>query len=85
MDYSLIFMKGGRKMLTINVDKIRVERTLRRWTQKELADKAGLSLYSVNKIERDDNLNSNVSIGILDKLAKALEIAPSELLMEIAE
>lgn len=52
-------------------EKIRLMRKRRRFTKKELAEKAGISSYYVNKLEEG---KSNPSIEIVDKLAKALNI-----------
>lgn len=71
-------------MLAINVDKIRVERTLRRWSQTTLAEKSGLSYYFVSRIERGKD-NNKITLDIVGKLAKAFDITPFDLLEEVAE
>jgi transcriptional regulator with XRE-family HTH domain len=57
--------------------KLREVRTRRLLTQDELADKAGVSQSTIANIERD---NAEPQFRTIRKLAKALEIDPTELL-----
>ena len=54
-------------------------RTRRLLTQEELAEKAGVSAATVVNIERD---NQEPHFRTIRKLAKALDVAPSELVGE---
>ncbi len=58
-------------------EKLREIRTRRLLTQVELADKAGVSQSTVANIERD---NAEPQFRTIRKLAKALDIDPTELL-----
>ncbi|PRD40534.1 transcriptional regulator [Phyllobacterium phragmitis] len=49
----------------------------KRMTQKELADRAGLSSRYIGAIERTD---VSASVTVLDQIADALEVEPTELL-----
>jgi transcriptional regulator with XRE-family HTH domain len=51
---------------------VRTLRLARRWTQEELADKAGLHRSYLSRIER---ARANVRINKLDALARALDAA----------
>ncbi len=62
------------EIVAANLRRIRHERQL---TQEELAHRAGLSSRYVGSIERSD---VSVSITILGRLARALEIDPKDLL-----
>lgn len=57
--------------------RIRDRRMDLRLTQKELADKSGLSTNYISRIERSD---VSPSVDTLEKLTKALKIKSSELL-----
>lgn len=60
-------------MLNDKVSKrIRELRIKKNITQEQLADKAGVDLSYLGKVERGQN--RNISVDILDKLIKALEI-----------
>ena len=50
---------------------IRAIRRKKRWTQAQLAEKAGLSQAAVSRVERGDALT--LSMGVLDRIAKAVE------------
>jgi len=54
-------------------------RTRRLLTQEELADKAGVSAATVVNVERD---NQEPQFRTIRKLAKALDVDPTELLGE---
>ena len=58
-------------------DKLREVRTKRLLTQDELADKAGVSQSTIANIERN---NAEPQFRTIRKLAKALDIDPTELL-----
>jgi transcriptional regulator with XRE-family HTH domain len=58
-------------------EKLREVRTRRLLTQDELADKAGVSQSTIANIERD---NAEPQFRTIRKLAKALDIDPTELL-----
>jgi transcriptional regulator with XRE-family HTH domain len=58
-------------------EKLREVRTRRLLTQDELAEKAGVSQSTIANIERD---NAEPQFRTIRKLAKALDIEPTELL-----
>jgi transcriptional regulator with XRE-family HTH domain len=58
-------------------DKLKVARTRRLLTQDELAERAGVSQSTIANIERD---NAEPQFRTIRKLAKALDIDPTELL-----
>jgi transcriptional regulator with XRE-family HTH domain len=58
-------------------EKVRETRTRRLLTQEELAEKAGVSPSTVVNIERD---NREPHFRTIRKLAKALDVNPTELL-----
>ena len=58
-------------------EKLREVRTRRLLTQDELADRAGVSQSTIANIERD---NAEPQFRTIRKLAKALDIEPTELL-----
>ena len=58
-------------------ERLREVRTRRLLTQDELADKAGVSQSTIANIERD---NAEPQFRTIRKLAKALDIDPTELL-----
>ena len=60
-------------------DKLKEVRTRRLLTQNELADKAGVSQSTIANIERN---NAEPQFRTIRKLAKALDIDPTELLGE---
>lgn len=53
---------------------------IKKMTQEELADRAGLSMRYVGAIERGD---VSASVTILGQIADALEIEPGELLKKV--
>jgi transcriptional regulator with XRE-family HTH domain len=57
-------------------DRIRERRIALAWTQADLADKCGLHRTFVGSVERGER---NVAILSLRKIAKALRVAPEEL------
>ena len=50
---------------------IRAVRRKKRWTQKQLAVRAGLSATAVSRVERGDALT--LSMGVLDRIARAVD------------
>ena len=58
-------------------EKLREVRTRRLLTQDELADRAGVSQSTIANIERD---NAEPQFRTIRKVAKALDIDPTELL-----
>jgi transcriptional regulator with XRE-family HTH domain len=63
-----------RRILARNLKRLRQERGL---TQEELADLAGLNRNYIGMIERQENA---ATVDTLEALAKALQIAPVQLL-----
>lgn len=57
-----------------NLSKIRKSR---RYTQKEVADRAGLNMNYYAKVERGESM---VSLKTLEKLVKALEVTSADIL-----
>ena len=57
-----------------NLSKVRKER---RYTQKEVADRAGLNMNYYAKVERGESM---VSLKTLEKLVKALEVTSADIL-----
>jgi transcriptional regulator with XRE-family HTH domain len=60
-------------------EKLKAARTRRLLTQDELAERAGVSQSTIANIERD---NAEPQFRTIRKLAKALDIEPTELLGE---
>ena len=60
-------------------ENLKQARTRRLLTQDELAEKAGVSQSTVANIERD---NAEPQFRTIRKLAKALDVEPTELLGE---
>jgi len=67
-------MKDIRYKIAYNIKKIRNKHGI---TQIDLADKAGLHYNYISRIE---NVNCNISVLILEKLAKALEVKIQDLI-----
>ncbi len=57
-----------------NLSRIRKER---RYTQKEVANRAGLNMNYYAKVERGESM---VSLKTLEKLVKALDVTSAEIL-----
>jgi transcriptional regulator with XRE-family HTH domain len=55
-------------------------RQARRWTQEELAHRAGLSTRYIGQLERN---RASPSVDVLERLANAFRVAPVELLRPI--
>jgi transcriptional regulator with XRE-family HTH domain len=60
-------------------DRLKTLRVRRALTQQELADRAGVSSNALNRIELN---KAEPHMSTLRKLAKALDVAPSELVGE---
>ena len=61
-------------------EKIKTLRTARNLTQKELAERASLSVTFINLLEGD---NKSIGAESLDRLAKALNVQMHELLDDV--
>jgi len=59
---------------------VKFHRRARNWTQGQLADKIGVAQSRISEIERG---TGNPEIGTLSKLAKALGVSISALLMPV--
>ncbi len=59
--------------------RIRELRRARGWTQTELARRAGIRQATVSRLE--GNAVSSVNLGVIEKLAAALEVDPGYLLV----
>jgi DNA-binding XRE family transcriptional regulator len=68
---------GIARTLSVNVKKFRLQR---HWSQEVLAEESGLHRTYVSGIEREAR---NPTIMIVDRLAKALGVRPSDLLREV--
>jgi len=55
--------------------QVRLIREDRGWTQEELADKAGVSFATINRLEHLEVASYNPQIGTLLKLADAFDVA----------
>ncbi len=74
-------------MIVLNLNQviamnIRAYRKYYRLTQKELAERAGITRCHLNDIE---HLRKNISIQTLEKIAKKLEVEPYKLLKNTEE
>lgn len=70
------------KLGDLVVDNIRYLRRQKNWTQKQLAFNAEISHKYINDIERYVYYPAFIYI---EKIAKALEIEPHKLFMEVVE
>ena len=68
--------KSGRQVCVALGARIRVLRTERRWTQEQLAGKAGLHSTYIGGIERGER---NLTLVNLSKLAKAFSVPLGDL------
>ncbi len=68
--------------LMILIEQLRAARGLLGWSQTELAKRAGLSLPTVKRVEREDGDGPNVSEEARTKLRIALEKAGVEFIAE---
>jgi transcriptional regulator with XRE-family HTH domain len=73
--------EGTARMLTVATigEKVREARRLAMLTQGELAEKSGVGITSIVRIERDQ-LDTAPRVSTLRKLAKALDVDPRALL-----
>jgi len=67
-------------MTSINLaENIRVNRARKRLTQKDLADRAGVAIATIGKLERGIQSEEETELRTVIKLATALDISPSKL------
>ncbi len=82
MCYTPIIERPKARALVLTIDrvkigdKLRLTREERLMTQQELADRAGIGVASVVRIEND---RTDPRFSTIKKLAKALEVDPKEL------
>jgi ribosome-binding protein aMBF1 (putative translation factor) len=69
--------KPSRKLLALLTRNLRAKRAARQWTQADLAQRLGVHKSLVARIEQG---RSNITIGTLEQLAKALGVAAVDLL-----
>ncbi len=51
-------------------------------SQRELAEKAGVTPVTVSRLEKGDGVGSNASLPMVRRLAEALGVEPGELVQE---
>jgi DNA-binding Xre family transcriptional regulator len=68
---------GGSDLIQLVSDNLRLLRTARRMTQRDLAAAAGISQKHVSEIEL---AGSNLTLDVLARLCRCLEITPAEML-----
>ena len=67
-------------MTSINLaENIRVNRARKRLTQKDLADRAGVAIATIGKLERGIQSEEETELRTVIKLATALDIRPDKL------
>lgn len=67
-------------MTSINLaENIRVNRARKRLTQKDLADRAGVAIATIGKLERGIQSEEETELRTVIKLAAALDISPNKL------
>lgn len=67
-------------MTSINLaENIRVNRARKRLTQKDLADRAGVAIATIGKLERGIQSEEETELRTVIKLATALNISPNKL------
>jgi transcriptional regulator with XRE-family HTH domain len=71
-----------QESLMILIEQLRAARSLLGWSQTELAKRAGLSLPTVKRVEREDGGGPNVSEEARNKLRATLEKAGVEFISE---
>jgi DNA-binding XRE family transcriptional regulator len=71
---------GGGKVFLISVEQIRAARGLLGWSQTKLAERAGLSLPTVKRVEAEKG--PKVSAAARDKLQRAFESGGVEFINE---
>ena len=68
-------------MTSINLaENIRVIRARKRMTQKDLADRAGVAIATIGKLERGIQSEEETQLRTVIKLANALEVNPNKLI-----
>lgn len=68
-------------MTSINLaENIRVNRARKRLTQKDLADRAGVAIATIGKLERGIQSEEETQLRTVIKLANALEVNPNKLI-----
>lgn len=68
-------------MTSINLaENIRVNRARKRLTQKDLADRAGVAIATIGKLERGIQSAEETQLRTVIKLANALEVNPNKLI-----
>jgi transcriptional regulator with XRE-family HTH domain len=72
--------KGSRTILLIGIEQLRAARALLGWSQTELAEKAGLSLPTVKRVETENG--PRVSDAARHALQRALESGGVEFIDE---
>src|SRR5690242_12403807 len=71
MDHIRMNQKGSRQISSIIAEQVRAARALLGWSQSELAERAGMSLPTVKRVEAESG--PNVSDGTRHELRLALE------------
>lgn len=66
-----MIQKGSREKLLISIEQIRAARALLGWSQTDLAQRAGMSVPTVKRVEAEDG--PRVSEEARQRLQKALE------------
>ncbi|WP_311409266.1 helix-turn-helix domain-containing protein [Lancefieldella parvula] len=67
-------------MTSINLaENIRVNRARKRLTQKDLADRSGVAIATIGKLERGIQSEEETELRTVIKLATALDISPNKL------
>ncbi len=67
----------------ISADQIRVARALLRWTAQDLADKAGVHIATIQRLEGAKGDVNNLSVGTYNAIVKAIKDAGIEFIHEI--
>jgi transcriptional regulator with XRE-family HTH domain len=80
MDHNTMSQKGSRAILSIGIEQLRAARALLGWSQTQLAEKAGLSLPTVKRVETERG--PSVSNAARYALQKALESGGVEFIDE---
>jgi len=77
MNQNLESVPDGRRLLEILADRVRQMRRARRWSRSALAERSGLSVRFLARVESGDG---NISLLRLTSLALALDTSPDELI-----
>lgn len=59
--------------------KLKIARIKKGWTQEKLSEESGVNRITISKIESGKQSIEGMQVGILIKLAKALNSTPQEL------